>query len=95
MITKMMPFIFVPITVSIPAGVVIYFVVSNLVRVGQQALVTKLEFSEGGKGLEIIKPEPTTPPPKAVSGPKAGSGRTTPSSAAAARNRSNKKKKRK
>ena len=44
MIAKVMPFIFIPISVSIPAGVVIYFVVSNLVRIGQQALVTRLEF---------------------------------------------------
>ncbi len=47
MIAKVMPFIFVPISVSIPAGVVIYFVVSNLVRIGQQALVTRLEFRGG------------------------------------------------
>ena len=46
MIAKVMPFIFVPISVSIPAGVVIYFVVSNLVRIGQQALVTRLDFRD-------------------------------------------------
>jgi YidC/Oxa1 family membrane protein insertase len=45
MIGKILPFIFIPISVSIPAGVVIYFVVSNLVRIGQQALVTQLEYS--------------------------------------------------
>jgi YidC/Oxa1 family membrane protein insertase len=45
MIGRIMPFIFIPISISLPAGVVIYFAVSNLVRVGQQALVTKLEFS--------------------------------------------------
>jgi YidC/Oxa1 family membrane protein insertase len=97
MIGKIMPFVFVPITVSIPAGVVIYFVVSNLVRVAQQGIVTKLEFGEGGKGTEIVRPEPTTPPPPKAgsSGPKGTSGRTTPSSSAAARNRSNKKRKRK
>jgi membrane protein insertase Oxa1/YidC/SpoIIIJ len=98
MITKLVPFIFVPITLSIQAGVVIYFVVSNLVRVGQQALVTKLEFGEGGSQAEIVKPTPTTPPTKPVKaggGAKATSGRTTPSAAAAARNRNNKKRKRK
>lgn len=94
MVGKIVPFIFVPITLSIPAGVVIYFVVSNLVRVGQQALVTKLEFGEGGSQAEIIKPEPIAPPPKAAGAAKA-SGRTTPSAAAAARNRNNKKRKRK
>jgi YidC/Oxa1 family membrane protein insertase len=45
MIGKILPFIFIPISVTIPSGVVIYFVVSNLVRIGQQALVTKLDFS--------------------------------------------------
>jgi YidC/Oxa1 family membrane protein insertase len=64
MMARIVPFIMVPITVSIAAGVVIYFVVSNLVRVGQQALVTRLEFGDGNEKAEIIKPEPTTPPPK-------------------------------
>jgi YidC/Oxa1 family membrane protein insertase len=45
MIGKILPFIFIPISITIPSGVVIYFVVSNLVRIGQQALVTKLDFS--------------------------------------------------
>ena len=45
MIGKILPFIFIPISVSIPSGVVIYFVVSNSVRIAQQALVTKLDFS--------------------------------------------------
>jgi YidC/Oxa1 family membrane protein insertase len=95
MVAKIVPFIFVPITLSIPAGVVIYFVVSNLVRVGQQGLVTRLEFGEGGSQTEIVKPTPTTPPPKSGGVAKAASGRTTPSAAAAARNRNNKKRKRK
>jgi YidC/Oxa1 family membrane protein insertase len=50
MIAKVMPFIFVPISVSLPAGVVIYFVASNVVRIGQQALVTRLDFRGGAKG---------------------------------------------
>ncbi|MCU1376074.1 MAG: 60Kd inner rane protein [Actinomycetia bacterium] len=95
MVGKIVPFIFVPITLSIPAGVVIYFVVSNLVRVAQQALVTKLEFGEGGSQATIVKPTPSTPPTKASGAAKGGSGRTTPSAAAAARNRNNKKRKRK
>jgi YidC/Oxa1 family membrane protein insertase len=94
MITKIMPFIFVPITISIPAGVVIYFVVSNLVRIGQQALVTKLEFGEGGSQAAIVTPTPSSPVPKSGGAVKT-SGRTTSSSAQVARNRSNKKKKRK
>jgi YidC/Oxa1 family membrane protein insertase len=95
MVAKLVPFIFVPITLSIPAGVVIYFVVSNLVRVGQQGLVTKLEFGEGGSQTEIVKPTPIAPPPKSSGAAKAATGRTTPSAAAADRNRNNKKRKRK
>jgi YidC/Oxa1 family membrane protein insertase len=94
MIGKIMPFIFVPITLSIPAGVVIYFIVSNLVRVGQQALVTRLEFGEGGSQATIVKPTPTTPPPR-PSGSRPSSGRTTPSSGAAARSSANRRRKRK
>lgn len=93
MIGKIMPFIFVPITISIPAGVVIYFVVSNLVRIGQQALVTKLEFGEGGSGSTIVTPTPSSPPPKQP-GTKGTSGRVTPAASGPARNR-NKKRKRK
>jgi YidC/Oxa1 family membrane protein insertase len=93
MMAKIVPFIMVPITVSIPAGVVIYFVASNLVRVGQQALVTKLEFGEGGSQTTIVKPTPTTPPPKQQQqqqqGKTGGGGRVTPSQN---RNRSKKRK---
>lgn len=92
MIMKLMPFIFVPITLSIPAGVVIYFVVSNVVRIGQQALVTRLEFGEGGSQTAIVTPTPSSPAPKAAAS-RPASGRTTTSGTA--RNRSNKKKKRK
>lgn len=78
MIGKIMPFIFVPISFSLPAGVVIYFVVSNAVRIGQQALVTKLEFSDGvPKGDAASNngakpkgsPAPPPPPAKAASDP--------------------------
>ncbi len=47
-IMKFLPFVFVPISLSIPAGVVVYFVVSNMVRVAQQAWVTYVEFGRGG-----------------------------------------------
>ena len=99
MITKIMPLVFIPITLSIPAGVVIYFVVSNLVRIGQQAIVTKLEYGDGTNGAPIVVPKPTAPPkgdagsagkPKATS----TSGRVTPSGGSA-QNRNRNKRKRK
>jgi YidC/Oxa1 family membrane protein insertase len=43
MIMRIMPAFFALISISIPAGVVVYFVVSNVVRIGQQYLVTHLE----------------------------------------------------
>jgi membrane protein insertase Oxa1/YidC/SpoIIIJ len=95
MVGKIVPFIMVPITISIPAGVVIYFVVSNVVRVGQQALITYLEFGEGGSQATIIKPTPSTPPSKPTGNAKSTPSRTTPSGSAAARNQSNRKRKRK
>src|SRR5215218_4879973 len=78
MIGRILPFIFIPISISLPAGVVIYFAVSNLVRVGQQALVTRLEFSgddDGGKRPPKIReadatPKETEPPKGKGDGPK-------------------------
>jgi YidC/Oxa1 family membrane protein insertase len=95
MMGRIVPFIMVPITISIPAGVVIYFVVSNIVRVGQQAVISYLEFGEGGSQATIIKPTPSSPPSKPAAGGKTTPTRTTPSGSAAARNQSNKKRKRK
>jgi YidC/Oxa1 family membrane protein insertase len=63
MIAKIMPFIFVPISFGLPAGVVIYFVVSNAVRIGQQALVTRLEFPDKGSGGNGAKPKTPSPAP--------------------------------
>jgi YidC/Oxa1 family membrane protein insertase len=63
MIAKIMPFIFVPISFGLPAGVVIYFVVSNAVRIGQQALVTRLEFPDKGTGGNGAKPKAPAPAP--------------------------------
>jgi len=65
MIAKIMPFIFVPISFGLPAGVVIYFVVSNAVRIGQQALVTRLEFPDRGKGDNGAKPKKSPSAPAA------------------------------
>ena len=61
MITKIMPFIFIPISFSMPAGVVIYFVTSNCVRICQQAVVTRLEFPDKGKGGDGAKPKKPAP----------------------------------
>jgi YidC/Oxa1 family membrane protein insertase len=75
MIGRIMPFIFIPISISLPAGVVVYFAVSNLVRVGQQALVTKLEFSgkdDGATRPAKVRDAEATPKEKRPSKPKPG-----------------------
>ncbi len=46
MITRLMPIFFGVISIGIAGGVVLYFVVSNTVRIGQQWLVTRLEFRD-------------------------------------------------
>lgn len=61
MITKIMPFIFIPITISIPAGLVIYFLVSNLVRIGQGAVIQRLEFGDKAAPAAVT-PAPSAPP---------------------------------
>src|SRR6478736_6379328 len=45
---KVMPAFFAAISLGIPAAVVVYFLVSNLFRIGQQALITKTMYSDGG-----------------------------------------------
>jgi YidC/Oxa1 family membrane protein insertase len=86
MIAKVMPFIFVPISFGLPAGVVIYFVVSNAVRIGQQALVTRLEFPEKGKGGDGAAPKRPAPDPAPVAA------KAAPTTANRAKNRKKKRK---
>jgi YidC/Oxa1 family membrane protein insertase len=95
MITKLMPAMFVVFSISFKAGLVVYFLTQNLVRVGQQYLITHLEF--GGGIPEVVVPTPTTPPAKAngkspspapnVARPATQSGRVTPSGARQQRKR--------
>jgi YidC/Oxa1 family membrane protein insertase len=77
MIQKIFPVIFGVISLSIPAGVVVYFIVSNLFRISQQGLmyrydpqlkaaVAKEVKEVEAKAVELKKPkrpakEPTTP----------------------------------
>ena len=76
MIARIFPLMMIPITLSVPAGVVIYFLVSNVVRVGQQTLITHLEY--GDKAANVITPPPTAKPDKpSVPKPRPASGRVT------------------
>jgi YidC/Oxa1 family membrane protein insertase len=49
MLLKVMPAFFALISLTLPAGVVVYFLVSNLYRIGQQAYITKAFYREDAK----------------------------------------------
>ena len=99
---KVLPFMITFFSFTMQAGVVVYFVVSALIRIGQQALVTRLEFPDlkttkataaanGTKAIKPAKPAPSaapaTPKPAAPS-PRVAQGQTRNAS----RNRKRKRK---
>ena len=78
MIMKVMPWFLPIISVGFPAGLNLYFVSSNMVRVGQQAVITRRNYNphrerqaliESAKGDEEEEeeepPEPVKPAPRA------------------------------
>ena len=48
MLLKIMPLFFAFISLGLPAGIVVYFLVSNLFRIGQQAFITRTMYADGG-----------------------------------------------
>ncbi len=48
LLLKLMPGFFALISLTLPAGIVLYFFVSNLYRIGQQAFITQTMYHEGG-----------------------------------------------
>jgi YidC/Oxa1 family membrane protein insertase len=89
MLLKLMPAIFAVFSLTFPAGLIVYFLVSNLYRIGQQAYITQRFYRKGDSGGAVaIEPKPTTPkatpPPTARARPApSGSGsRPAPRSAA-------------
>jgi len=68
MVTKIMPLMFGFFAYSFPAGLNLYFITANVFRIGQQALIFKID----GRPTPIPRePEPDSeaPPPKPVSQP--------------------------
>lgn len=77
MIMKVMPWFLPMISIGFPAGLNLYFVSSNIVRVGQQAVITRriynphrerqalLESTRDDEDEEEEPPEPVTPAPRA------------------------------
>jgi YidC/Oxa1 family membrane protein insertase len=46
MLMKIMPIFFAFISLTLPAGIVVYFFVSNVFRIGQQALITRTMYAD-------------------------------------------------
>ena len=101
MLTRLMPGFFALISIGIPAGVVLYFIVSNGVRIGQQYLVTRMESpsppagrarGEGGRPSPGVDPATTTDAPSEEKAPPAAGAR---GGSGPPPNRARKKKKRK
>jgi len=57
MIMKVMPFFLPVISFSLDAALVLYFVVSNLYRIGQQAYITRTLYGPGGEQPAVVIPE--------------------------------------
>jgi membrane protein insertase Oxa1/YidC/SpoIIIJ len=67
---KIFPIFFGFISFSLPAGLVVYFAASQIIRIGQQALILSLDDRKKDEGkaspgpkTEKDKPKPTPPKP--------------------------------
>jgi YidC/Oxa1 family membrane protein insertase len=77
MIMKVLPFMLPVFSFTMPAALVIYFVVSNLYRIGQQAYITQsLYKGDDSPGAQLAK-QRTKEKTGAKSGADRGGGRTT------------------
>ena len=91
MLMKIMPLFFAFISLTLPAGIVVYFLVSNAFRIGQQAFITRTMYPNGDGALATTGKEIDKSSTKAGSSPaktkgaapaKGGSGGKAASSAA-------------
>jgi YidC/Oxa1 family membrane protein insertase len=78
MITRIMPIFFGLITYTLNAATTLYFVVSNLWRIGQQKLVLNKMYEEAVASGEIKPAAPDKPPGVKGSGGKAPPGKAQP-----------------
>lgn len=94
-IMKIFPFFFGFISFNLPAGLVVYFAASQLFRIGQQAMILKLDARRKAESDSKPKSAPTTkqkqPPPQGGAG---SPGSATPPSTAPTRRPQGSKKKR-
>ena len=66
MLMKVMPFFLPVISFSLDAALVLYFVVSNLYRIGQQAYITRTLYGPGGDQPAVVIPERSDGGKKAI-----------------------------
>ena len=80
MLMKVMPFILPVISFNLDAALVLYFVVSNLYRIGQQAYITRTLYGPGhGTELVVLPEKPTKGEKGSSEGPSAEKAlKTTP-----------------
>ena len=75
MMMFVLPFIFVPFMISFPAGLVLYWITTNVWTIGQQYVIQKLipapEVRDAGGGRAAAKPPPPPPRKKKRSGARA------------------------
>lgn len=83
-IMKILPFMLPIFSFGFPAALVVYWFVSNLFRVGQQAFITRQIYGKHDSEREIVKPEAVEPAKKSdnqttrkQTGARAGSGGST------------------
>ena len=69
MMGRIFPVFFAFISFSIPAGVVVYFLVSNIWQIGQQALIFRQTAEPPGKPAKASEPSPPPPPTPPSSAP--------------------------
>ena len=68
-ITKIMPLFMGFISWGFPMGLVMYFAVSNLFRVGQQAVIFRMDGGGDGSGSKAVKGGEVLPPAPPTNGP--------------------------
>lgn len=61
MMMKVMPFFLPIISFQLDASLVLYFVVSNLYRIGQQAYITRSLYGPNAEATPVVIPEKTKP----------------------------------
>jgi len=74
MLMKVMPFFLPVISFNLDAALVMYFVVSNLYRIAQQAYITRTLYGPGREQAEVIVPSKAEPVKKSGQDKSGGSG---------------------